>query len=57
MENGEKREVIQENPVVTGKFLNEESLAALNTNNSFYGGTDLRISRIRVISDNPIIIE
>ena len=57
MENGEKREVIQENLVVTGKFLNEESLAVPNTNNSFYGGTDLRISRIRVISNNPIVIE
>ena len=37
--------------------LNEDSLVLRNTRNDFYGGTDLRISKISVISDNPIIIE
>ena len=57
MENGEKKEMTRENPVVIRKTSNEDNLVLRHTRNDFYGGIDLQFSKIRVISDNPIIIE
>lgn len=57
MESGERKEAIQESPVVIKESLNEDNLILQSTGNVFYGGADLRAGRIRVISDKPITIE
>lgn len=57
MVNGEKKEVIRVNPVTEKVYLGNDILPADKSRGGFYGGIDMRLSKIRVVSTKLLPIE
>lgn len=54
MENGEKKEVMQEKAEIKKNFFNNNISTIRNSENNFYGGADMKFSRIKIISEIPL---
>ena len=57
MVNGGKKEVIRESPVTEKVYLNNDILIADKSRYGFYGGIDMRLSKICVVSNKSLPIE